>query len=267
MLILRVITAVILIPLVLVGVTCLSQLQFIGILSFLTLVAAWEWSRLSGWIELKKRVLFTVIQATFLLILHGFPIHASLHGSIQKGLLLIGLVVWFLLLLYLLWARKKLVLPVLSSPVRLTLGWLILTVCWNALQQLEMLDSYLILFLFLIVWLTDVGAYVGGRLYGKHLLAPTLSPKKTWEGLIVGSLTAFLVMLLALYFFRTAGTLDSPIVFVLLGCTILSAVVGDLFESQLKRLEGVKDSGCLLPGHGGMLYRVDSLLAAAPVYA
>jgi phosphatidate cytidylyltransferase len=117
----------------------------------------------------------------------------------------------------------------------------------------------------LVVWLSDTAAYISGRLWGRHLLAATLSPKKTWEGFIVGLLFTWLSAIFIKNFIELKLTFWQLGLLVLL--TNLAAVAGDLFESQLKRLRGLKDSGQLLPGHGGILDRVDSLLAAAPVFS
>ena len=107
---------------------------------------------------------------------------------------------------------------------------------------------------------------MSGRLWGKHLLAPILSPKKTWEGFIFGLVFTFFIAMLIVYFFK--GIKPSLWqIWLLVLLTSLAAMVGDLFESQLKRLRGLKDSGQLLPGHGGVLDRMDSLLAAAPVFS
>ena len=121
------------------------------------------------------------------------------------------------------------------------------------------------MFMLLIIWLADTAAYVSGRLWGQHLLAPTLSPKKTWEGFFFGLLFTFFSAMLMLYFFQGIKPSFWQM-WILVLLTSLAAVTGDLFESQLKRLRGLKDSGQLLPGHGGILDRIDSLLAAAPVF-
>jgi phosphatidate cytidylyltransferase len=142
---------------------------------------------------------------------------------------------------------------------------LIITWCWLALQKLQLTPFYL-MFMLLIIWLADTAAYVSGRLWGKHLLAPILSPKKTWEGFIFGLVFTFFIAMLIVYFFK--GIKPSLWqIWLLVLLTSLAAMVGDLFESQLKRLRGLKDSGQLLPGHGGILDRMDSLLAAAPVFS
>ncbi|MFM2322942.1 MAG: phosphatidate cytidylyltransferase [Pseudomonadota bacterium] len=257
MLKLRILTAVILIPFVIGGIFYLSASYFSWITAFIMLLAAWEWSRLSNWNDLPKRFLYIGVQASILALLVPY--------LSQVWMIELGLGFWLLMTLYLIWARSKPSLPRISSSISAGLGWLIISWCWIALQKLQLTPLYL-MFMLLIIWLADTAAYVSGRLWGKHLLAPTLSPKKTWEGFILGLLFTFFAAMLLIYFFKgIKPSLWQMWLLVLL--TSLAAVVGDLFESQLKRLRGLKDSGQLLPGHGGILDRIDSLLAAAPVFS
>ncbi|MGC1854447.1 MAG: phosphatidate cytidylyltransferase [Candidatus Aquirickettsiella sp.] len=255
MLKLRILTALILIPLVIVGIFYASAFYFKLITAVIMLLAAWEWSRLSACQDLLQRSLYVGVQAILFLILPYLS---------YDGFLKLGLVFWLLLSAYLIWAGRKSILPKISPVITASLGWLIISLCWVALQKLQMTPVYL-MFMLLLIWLADTAAYVSGRLWGRHLLAPTLSPKKTWEGFIIGLLFTFFSAMLMLYFFQgVKPTLWQMCLLVLL--TSLAAVTGDLFESQLKRLQGLKDSGQLLPGHGGILDRIDSLLAAAPVF-
>lgn len=256
MLKLRILTALILIPLVIIGIFYTSQFYFKLITAAIMLLAAWEWARLSAYNNLLLRFLYVVMQAAIL-----FFILPYLNNN---WILQYGLVFWLLLSIYLIWARSKPKLPMVIPAISASLGWLIIGLCWVSLQRLQLTPVYL-LFMLLIVWLSDTAAYVSGRLWGQHLLAPTLSPKKTWEGFIIGLLFTFLSAMCIQYFFQALKlTLSQLWLLVLL--TSLAAVAGDLFESQLKRLRNLKDSGQLLPGHGGVLDRLDSLLAAAPVF-
>jgi phosphatidate cytidylyltransferase len=116
-----------------------------------------------------------------------------------------------------------------------------------------------------LVWLADIGAYFSGRKFGKRKLAPSISPGKTWEGVYGGVLVNLIWILLVFWLIDGWGIGLLP--FVLIGvATVAISVVGDLFESVLKREAGVKDSGQLLPGHGGVLDRIDSVIAATPVF-
>lgn len=120
-----------------------------------------------------------------------------------------------------------------------------------------------ILYAMLIVWLTDSGAYIFGRQFGKHKLAPKVSPNKTWEGSVLGTVAASIILAIYLHFFPV-GTLN---LVEMVGITIILSIfgqIGDLIESALKRHYGVKDSGKILPGHGGILDRFDSMLVVMP---
>lgn len=124
-----------------------------------------------------------------------------------------------------------------------------------------------LMYLFLLVWGADSGAYFVGRKFGKRKLAPTVSPNKSVEGLYGGVITTILVMLVVQYNYLNL-TLIQQILFLILSLiTVFGSVLGDLFESMIKRRAGIKDSGRVLPGHGGVLDRIDSLLAAAPIFA
>ncbi len=256
MLKLRILTALILIPLVIVGIFYASEFYFKLITAGIMLMAAWEWSRLSACQNSAKRISYVGVQALILFLILPYLAYDIL--------LKCGLIFWLLLSVYLIWARSQPILPMISPAITASLGWLIISLCWVALQKLQMTPVYL-MFMLLIIWLADTAAYISGRLWGRHLLAPTLSPKKTWEGFIIGLLFSFFSAMLMLYFFPGIKPTFSQM-WLLVLLTSLAAVAGDLFESQLKRLRGLKDSGQLLPGHGGILDRIDSLLAAAPVF-
>jgi phosphatidate cytidylyltransferase len=127
----------------------------------------------------------------------------------------------------------------------------------------ELYKPELLLGMMVIIWASDSGAYIFGSLLGKHKLAEKISPNKTWEGVIGGTIFSILISLLYFHFFDYFNSLQ---VMILATITIVAGTFGDLFESLIKRNFGVKDSGNLLPGHGGLYDRFDSLLAAAPVY-
>lgn len=136
---------------------------------------------------------------------------------------------------------------------------------WAALVSIHQLQHgpHWVMWLLLICWAADIGAYFSGKAFGRRKLAPSVSPGKTWEGAVGGALLAVAVCggLLAY-----AGLLK-PVWIGLIVALVAVSIIGDLFESVLKRHSQVKDSGSLLPGHGGMLDRIDSILAAAPVFA
>jgi len=146
------------------------------------------------------------------------------------------------------------------------MGWLVLIPPWLACIYLKQSEngSWLILMLVLLVAAADIGAYFSGRALGKHKLAPRVSPGKTWEGVAGGLLFVFLVALLLKLSF---GLREWQALMIVMLPAALVSVVGDLLESMLKRYRGIKDSSQLLPGHGGVLDRIDGLVAAAPVFS
>ena len=155
------------------------------------------------------------------------------------------------------WYGKKLAL----------MGTVILIASITAMFYLWQLSAWWLFYVFLLVWCTDSGAYFVGRKLGRHKMAPNVSPNKSIEGLIGGLFTGLLVVV-AISVFKLQLTGVSLVAFVSLSAlTILASVLGDLFESMLKRRALVKDSGTILPGHGGVLDRIDSLLSATPIFA
>jgi phosphatidate cytidylyltransferase len=152
-----------------------------------------------------------------------------------------------------------------SKPIMLFLGLFLLTSTWLALSSIVSLENgrYLLLLAVTIIVLADVGGYIAGKLFGRHKLAPTISPGKTWEGLVGGLiLQSCLIAVLAQFFADVSLLLLCFLVFPV----ALSSVVGDLFESMLKRHRGIKDSSNFLPGHGGFLDRLDGVMAALPLF-
>ena len=158
-----------------------------------------------------------------------------------------------------------------SLPVRifhLLLGISLLWICVHGLVFVHLhfkLGGWILLYLLSLVWVADIGAYFSGRRFGKHKLAPGISPSKTWEGVAGGIIlnTGWILIV----FLISSGWDIAIWQFLLIGLvTSMVSVVGDLYESILKREASVKDSGKLLPGHGGMLDRIDSVVAATPVF-
>ncbi len=257
----RLLTAFILAPLLLIGVFFFSEAWFAALIAFPLLLAAWEWS---GLYEIKHpapRIALIVLGVVGALVLY--------IGNSDDVLL------WILGLSSLVWSG--LFIDLLNRPllanfgqrwIGLTVGTIGLIVAWlsfTALRQAEGGEK-LVFILLAIIWVADSGAYFIGKRWGRRRLAPLISPGKSIEGLIGGIGSAALVGFVAalLLGFRDVIEVVTWTVVAILVSSI--SVVGDLAQSRIKRRCGKKDSGTLLPGHGGILDRIDSLLAAAPVY-
>ena len=185
---------------------------------------------------------------------------------------LAGLAIWLLIAMYLPLYRYSGKWPLSGRVLLLGLGLDLLWICVHGLIYLHQHHGgWILLYVLTLVWVADTGAYFSGRKFGKHKLAPAISPGKTWEG-VAGGIFANLLWMLLVYQMLVSYQLHtglnlSLIQFLLIGlATSFISVVGDLFESILKRQAGVKDSGKLLPGHGGVLDRIDSIIAASPVF-
>ncbi len=258
----RLITAAILAPLLLAGVLYLPTQWLALTLAIFVLLAAWEWSALMGWQHLAARAAYTAIVAGALAFIY-------LNNTLSLSLCMLALGWW---LLAFRWLIRQQLAPADSKP-RLLLplplaGLLVLVPAWAGLVHLHTLSEngrlYMVLLL-LLIWSADSGAYFAGRRWGNRRLASRISPGKTWEG-VAGALvaTAALASLAALYL-----DIEPHAALLLLTLCLLTTVVsiiGDLVESLFKRRAGLKDSGNLLPGHGGILDRIDSLTAAAPFF-
>jgi len=256
----RILTALILAPLALLGVFALPLSSFLYVMDLVILLAAWEWANLSGYSKTPQRLAYVVCVALVLVPLHLFS------ASLPIDYILSAAVAAWVLGLY--WVVSY---PKSSgwsaSWQRALVGFAVLIPTWVAFMGMKAADNgeLLILFLFLLVWGADVGAYFSGKNFGRVKLAPDVSPGKTREGLYGGLVTCVIIAFgFALYSgFQTAQML---LLVALAIATGLISVLGDLFESMLKRHRGIKDSSQLLPGHGGILDRIDSLTAAAPLF-
>lgn len=254
----RVITALILLPVVIGVILAGPRWLVLGMLALGMLAAAWEWAPLAGLGSRPGRAAYTFFILVLMVAGH-FWLTRSPEIAARGILLAAGM--WWLLALALVLTR-----PRLSRLAIGVFGTLAMPPAWLAAVMLYDRDGQGVWWLMLVlvlVWAADVGAYFAGRLFGRHKLAPSVSPGKTWEGFAGGVLLA---VLLAVLGSAWLGHLRAGFLGVC-ALAILASVLGDLTESLLKRQAGIKDSGALLPGHGGVLDRLDSLLAALPVFA
>lgn len=258
----RVLTALLLAPLALWGIWISPEAVFATILALIFLMGAWEWAGLSGLDGKLSRLVYVLLLTGLMLALYW-------GREVNNLTLMIGV-------LALMWWTMAL-MAVLTHPHGTTIwrsglarglaGLFVLLPAWLAMVELHAHGEHgpgWVILLVMLVWAADTGAYFAGKLFGRHKLAPHVSPGKTWEGVIGGMLLALLIALIGSYWLSPPAGIMSFVLLVL--ATIMISILGDLLESLFKRIADIKDSGGLLPGHGGMLDRIDSLTAAAPLF-
>ncbi|WP_337840664.1 phosphatidate cytidylyltransferase [Rheinheimera sp.] len=273
----RVITALVLAPLALCAVFFLPLPYFAIFISAAFLIGAWEWSLFCGYRKLSSQLLYCSLIALSMLGLYlalpatpYWPVQMDNLSSLMLGL---GVLWWLVAVLLVLSFPKSSASWGKGHLRRALMGWFTLVPAWTAVLLVRSVnyyqDSYtgawLIFLLLGIVWAADIGGYLVGKPFGKHKLLPAVSPGKTLEGMAGGfAMVLLLVTGVAAYLGWPEQTLTWYLAALLL--TLLS-VFGDLSESMFKRVAGLKDSGSIFPGHGGILDRIDSLTATAPLYA
>ncbi len=268
----RILTAIIIAPLTLAGVFLLPPFGFSLFIGAVLVVSAWEWANLGG-IEGIYRYAYAGFFGLLLGAVAFLPPIPVLSISL----------VWWLVALVLVSCYPRLRDCWRHSSVVLLMGLLALLPAWVAMVALKSLPqgdplivaanplisegNYLILLLFFIIWGADIGAYFVGRAVGKRKLAPNVSPGKSWAGFFGGVLAAVIVggVMTLWYGKPLLYRIDGLIFLLLCGSLAMVSVLGDLTISMFKRNRDIKDSSHLLPGHGGFLDRIDSLLSAAPV--
>jgi len=259
----RVITALVLLALVLPSLFFLPQAWWALLVALFIGVAAWEWGGLLGFGQSER--LLTGAALAILCAAAVLLDPAAIGGTLSPWVMAsYGVAVLFWCAVIPFWLRAKWKLP--HGLSGLLVGLVVLFPTWLALVQLRVAGPGVLLAIMATVWMADVAAYFSGKTFGKHKLAPTISPGKTWEGAIgagVGVVLYGIVLRLAFSF----APVGFPLwVLGLLAVTAIS-IMGDLYESMLKRQAGIKDSSNVLPGHGGVLDRIDSLTSTLPVVA
>lgn len=265
----RIITAVILLAVLLPILFWLPAI-YISIFFLLALsAAAWEWSRLLYPQAGRSALLYAAFCVVIILLLLAIQ-----NFSWQFAILLLAVIFWFFLAPFILAKGMNASLDKLR-PFYVVLGLILLPATWFALVFLRELGLIFLLSAMALVWVADIGAYFVGKAFGKRKLAAQISPGKSVEGAVGGLLLCYGYALLCVFYLPFESTLFGAWAIrfgwvpMLLMVTVLTAfsIFGDLFESQLKRMAGVKDSSHLLPGHGGVLDRVDALIPTMPIAA
>jgi phosphatidate cytidylyltransferase len=246
-------------------ITAVIALAVLGVLLFgmppivvhfaiglLVLAGAWEWS---GFLDRSS----TAARAPYVVLIGLLILGTETYlAAYTEQLLLLSLVWWAVALIWTFFFPTP-----IPSAIRWIVGTLVLVPLYSALMILYAADPMLMLFALLVVWVADSGAYLAGKTMGRVKLAPQISPGKTWEGVIGGLIAVVLLVVLRSFKVDTNFAVLVPF------CLAIAAlsVVGDLTVSMFKRTAGIKDSGTLFPGHGGVLDRIDSVAAAAPLFA
>jgi phosphatidate cytidylyltransferase len=256
----RLFTAFFLIAGFLAALFLLPDLFWAALMLAIIVLGAWEWGRLADFTPAYQRAFVAVTLAVGIALLPGlwpaamavYQLHTLFWG------VLAAMLFWLVLVPAWLLSRHR----VMHKPLLVVAGVLVLLPAWMALVYLRKVSPWLVLGVMMTVWIADSAAYFSGKAFGRHKLAPEISPGKTWEGVAGAALAV------SLYGFVLCLTFDISLWLVvgLLGVMIMS-IIGDLFESLLKRQSGLKDSGNILPGHGGVLDRIDGLTSTLPLVA
>lgn len=277
----RVLTALVLAPLAIAAVLLLSTSTLASCVGVIFIVGVVEWAMLVGFTRIAERLALVAVHVLIMGLLWQFRAAGSLHAALWVG------VAWWLAAP--LWLKNY---GFASEPsrgnawIKAAAGMLCVVPAWAALILLHQMaipgelpgwaasvsfkgaplrEHWWALFLALLIWCADVGAYFAGRRYGTTKLAPKISPGKTMAG-VYGAFIACAVFAAALGYAYNVRDTQLALLVVLALVTVTFSIIGDLFESLIKRHSNAKDSGSLLPGHGGVFDRIDSLLAALPVF-
>ncbi len=278
MLIQRIITALVLAPLVVLATFKLSPDWFALIYGVIILMAGWEWSNLIGLRSVVHRCLFLLAMLVAMVFLHYWwmvleklaqltNVQEVRNYSWLIECVMVLPVLWWMLVMILIRSRP---VELIALPLRIRykalIGWFVLVTGWLFLSRLRLIEApEMTLYFFILIWSADIAAYFVGRKYGITKLAPDISPGKTLAG-FYGALGAAALCGIGFGLYYQAIVISFADMVMLSLMTVLISVYGDLFFSLVKRQAGLKDSGGLLPGHGGLLDRLDSIIAAAPCF-
>jgi len=256
MLIQRILTAALLLPLFLAAMFLLPRAAWAVVVLLVVLLAGIEWAKLAN---LSRNGSIALVVAVAL----GCAVLGAGSWRFASMGILAGAVLFWIVVAPLWLQRPNPVSPIAAAVS----GWIVLVSAWYAVVLLQETPLRL-LALIAVVWIADTAAYFAGRRFGRRKLAPTISPGKTWEG-VIGAIVAVAVYYWLLWIIVAPVQLEEHRALdgLLVALMLALSVEGDLFESWMKRRAGVKDSGTILPGHGGVLDRIDGVIAALPAAA
>ena len=261
----RFVTASVLALVFLFALVSFSTPLFISFIMLIVLIAGWEWADLARVKTVAGKLLFLIAMLLSMMLMADYVgIYTQFDHTFSYQICFAIMVLWSVIFLWLqgypssaiLWSPR---------PVMLALGIVLLSATWLSLASIVSLENgrFKLLLALTIIVFADIGGYVAGKLFGQHKLAPTISPGKTWEGLL-GGMALQLLLIMGLMFYMPE--INALSLCLLVFPVAIASVIGDLFESMLKRQRGIKDSSNLLPGHGGFLDRLDGVMAALPIF-
>lgn len=259
----RVLTVLIVLPLFLSALFYLQDIFWLALLLILTVIGAREWSKLARF-SVKNTIVFMLLT-----VIIGSELLLLLRESVQVNAYSTN-VIWAYILSVIFWIGGvpiylKKYYTIKNPFMWMLTGWIVLLPTCLALYQLRFISPLLLLGFMATLWISDTAAYFTGRAFGKYKLAQAISPNKTWEG-VIGAMIAVFVYGLVWSFSVTDESIVLALVPLLMVMAMLG-IIGDLYESMLKRQAGLKDSGNILPGHGGILDRIDALTSSLPLAA
>ena len=288
MLIQRIITAAVLVVIAILAVLELPAIYFSLFIALITLAAAWEWLELTSIDSLFKKIQFLLLLILPMLGVTYWTVFLEMLAEILEWpeiknysdalewLVIAPVLFWILMMTLIRQSAPELLKMQIKPGLQSFMGWLALISAWMFLSKLRAFyGTGMVMYFLVLIWLADVSAYFTGKKWGKDQLSPEISPGKTVQGMYGALASAVLAGIgLRVYYGMAAFDQEGAELVVLMAVdlillsvlTVLISIYGDLFFSLIKRRKGVKDSGKLLPGHGGILDRVDSVIAAAPFF-
>jgi len=278
MLLQRILTASVLLAVTISAIFLLSTLYFYLFIAIIVLIAAWEWASIADLNKLSYKLLLILALIVPML---GVTFWTQIlevtsqllerpkikeYSGILEWLVIGPTLFWLMMMILIRKTPDELLQVKLKTRYRFFIGWFVLLSAWMFLTKLEAYyGPEAVLYFLTLIWMADICAYFVGKQWGKDPLAPLISPGKTVQGMYGAMASAIVCALVLALYYGYPGMIatDFGLLSVL---TVLVSIYGDLFFSLVKRRSGVKDSGSLLPGHGGVLDRIDSVIAAAPFY-
>ena len=257
----RIATALVIAPFTLAAVFLLTPQAFALFMALIVLMAAWEWTAMMRLVSRAQRTVY-ILSVLFAIVV------AQKTLPHFEQLIFSAAAVWWVAAAVLVMLYPRACALWCGRASKGVVGFFVLVPTWAAMVYIRELDQgpWLIVYMFLLVWGADTGAYFAGKRFGKRKLMPHVSPAKSWAGVGGASVTVLLVTMITQQYLHFSQNLSFG-VYILALVLLFFSVVGDLTESMFKRQCGIKDSGSILPGHGGIMDRIDSLTAAAPVFA